>query len=248
MYEFFSKISNIISGPLFSVAQTDIAVLSALFLGFVGSVAPCQISANAAAAMFFGNRQVQARLRWVEILLYLLGKVAVFSVLGIIFFLFGRELSTDFIPLFSWSRKLLGPLLIIIGLFMLGLISLQVSLGTRLSQWLQGKSRRLGGKGGAFLLGAAFSLGFCPTMFVLFYGSLMPLSISAPYGFVFPTIFAVGTAMPFLLFVGLMVGFGLDQIVIHRTKKMGLLVQRFAGFLMFVLGIADTATYWITPF
>jgi cytochrome c-type biogenesis protein len=56
MYEFFSKISNLISDPLFNAAQTDIAMLAALFLGFVGSVVPCQISANAAAMMYFGNR------------------------------------------------------------------------------------------------------------------------------------------------------------------------------------------------
>jgi cytochrome c-type biogenesis protein len=247
MYEFFSKISNLISGPLFNAAQTDIAVLAALFLGFVGSVAPCQISANAAATMYFGNRQVQAKLRWAEIVLYLLGKMVVFSGFGMLFYFFGRELSTDFIPLFSWSRKLWGPLLILIGLFMLGFVKIQFSLGTRLSLWLQGKSKRLGGKSGAFLLGAAFSLGFCPTMFVLFYGSLMPLSISAPLGFVLPPIFAVGTAMPFLLFAGLAVGFGLDQKMIHKTKKWGLLIQRFTGVLLLVLGIADTATYWTTP-
>jgi cytochrome c-type biogenesis protein len=247
MYEFFSKISNLISGPLFNAAQTDIAILAALFLGFVGSVAPCQISANAAATMYFGNRQVQAQFRWAEIVLYLLGKVLVFSGFGILFYLFGREISTDFIPLFSWSRKLLGPLLILIGLFMLGFIRVPISLGTRLSDWLQRRSKRLGGKSGALLLGAAFSLGFCPTMFVLFYGSLMPLSMSAPYGFVLPPIFAVGTAMPFLLFAGLAVGFGLDQKMIRKTKRWGRLVQRFTGILFLVLGIADTATYWATP-
>lgn len=248
MYEFFSKISNLLGGPLFNAAQTDIALIAALFLGFVGSVAPCQLSANAAATMYFGNRQVQAKLRWMEVVLYLAGKVVVFSGFGILFYLFGREISTEFIPFFSWSRKLLGPLLVVIGFVLLGFIRLRFSMGTRLSAWLQGKSKRLGGKNGAFLLGAAFSLGFCPTMFVLFYGSLMPLVMSAPYGFALPSVFAIGTAMPLLLFAGLAVGFGLDQKMIRKTKRWGLVVQRFAGTLLLVLGIADTATYWATPF
>lgn len=248
MYEFFSKISNLISGPLFNAAQTDIALIAALFLGFVGSVAPCQLSANAAAIMYFGNRQVQTKFRWMEAVFYLAGKVVVFSGFGILFYLFGREISTEFIPLFSWSRKLLGPLLIIIGFVMLGIIRLRFSVGTRLSAFLQSKSKRLGGKSGAFLLGAAFSLGFCPTMFVLFYGSLMPLVMSAPYGFALPPVFAIGTAMPFLLFAGLAYGFGIDQKMIRTTKRWGLIVQRLTGILLLSLGIADTATYWATPF
>lgn len=248
MYEFFSRISNIISGPLFNAAQTDIALIAALFLGFVGSVAPCQISANAAATMYFGNRHVQARFRWLELSAYLAGKIVVFSGLGALFYVFGREISTDFIPLFSASRKLLGPLLIVIALFMLGLIRIPVSIGTRFSSWLQRRSKRMGGTNGAFMLGAAFSIGFCPTMFVLFFGSLMPLTMSAPYGFVLPPIFAVGTAMPFLLFVGLAVDFGLDEKMVGKTKRWGRIVQRAAGVLLLLLGISDTITYWATPF
>ncbi|WP_166240139.1 cytochrome c biogenesis CcdA family protein [Paenibacillus turpanensis] len=245
MYEFFSKISYFFSGPLFLAAQTDIALLSALFLGFVGAVAPCQISANAAATMYFANRHMQNKHVWQEAGLYLVGKVVVFTGLEILFSWLGRELANELIPIFSWSRKLLGPLLIIIGAFFLGFIRIPIVVGLNLSHFLQKHSRKLGGKSGAFFLGASFSLGFCPTMFVLFYGTLIPLNIGSSWGYVLPSIFAVGTAMPFLLFTGLAVVFGLDQKMVRWSKRWGSVLQRGLGFLLLGLGIADTMTYWL---
>ncbi len=93
-------------------------------------------------------------------------------------------------------------------------------------------------------MGIAFSLGFCPTMFVLFFGSLMPLALQSTYGVVLPSVFAIGTAMPFLLIAGFAVGFGLDRVIVKRAKRWGLWIQKLAGVLFIVLGISDTLTYW----
>ncbi|CCQ93963.1 conserved membrane hypothetical protein [[Clostridium] ultunense Esp] len=244
MYEFFTKISNFLSGPFANAAHTDIAFLAALFLGIVGSVAPCQISANAAAIAYFGNRQVQAKLSWPETVMYLLGKMAVFSLFGALFWAFGRQISTDFIPLFSWSRKLLGPLLVVIGLFLLGWIRLPFQFVARFSSAIQRWSERKGGKSGAFFLGVAFSIGFCPTMFVLFFGSLMPLALQSSYGVLLPSVFAVGTAMPLLFIAGLTVGFGLDRVLVKRMKRWGGWIQKASGVFFILLGSSDTLTYW----
>lgn len=244
MYEFFSKISSFLSEPFSNAANTDIAFMAALFLGFIGSVAPCQISANVAAITYFGNRQFQEKLSWPETAMYILGKMAVFSILGAIFWLFGQQISKEFIPMFAFSRKLLGPLIILIGLFLLGWIRLPFQIGVRFSDSLKRLSERVGGKSGAFLLGTAFSLGFCPTMFVLFFGSVMPLAFQSSYGMILPLIFAVGTAMPFLLFAGLTFGFGLDRVMVKRTKRWGGWIQKLAGVFFILLGISDTLTYW----
>lgn len=93
-------------------------------------------------------------------------------------------------------------------------------------------------------MGIAFSLGFCPTMFVLFFGSLMPLALQSSYGIILPSVFAAGTAMPLLLFAGLTVGFGLDRVIVKRVKRWGLWIQRIAGLMFIILGISDTLTYW----
>src|SRR5207245_2721791 len=109
------------SEPFGNVAySTNIALLAALFFGFAGSVAPCQISANIGAITYFGNRQAQARLAWTELALYLLGKIVVFSLFGLLFWAFGKEISRGSIPFFVYARKFLGPLLIVMGLFLIG--------------------------------------------------------------------------------------------------------------------------------
>jgi cytochrome c-type biogenesis protein len=245
MYEFFSKISAMLSDPFTTIVfSTEIALISALFLGFIGSVAPCQISANVGAITYFGNRQFQQRLSWVEVTMYILGKIFVFSLFGAVFWLFGENLSKEMIPLFAYSRKFLGPLIILIGIFLIGWIRLPGNIGFRFSNGLRKVSERVGGNSGAFLMGAAFSLGFCPTMFWLFFGMLMPIVMQSSYGILLPPVFAVGTAMPFLLIAGLTVGLGLDRIMVKKTKIIGSWIQKAAGIFLIVLGILDTLTYW----
>lgn len=245
MYEIFSWITNAVAGPLSDVAySSNIALLSVLFLGFIGSVAPCQISANIGAMMYFGNRQFTQKLSWLEVAMYLVGKISVFSLLGVLFWLFGQSLSQEMIPWFVIARKLLGPLLILMGLFFLGWIKLPGNFGFRLSASIKDFSTRVGGKRGAFLLGAAFSFGFCPTMVWLFFGLVMPMVFSSSYGVILPSVFSLGTAMPFLLFIGLNIAFGVDTAILKRSRKWGKWIQKIAGVIFLVLGVADTVTYW----
>jgi cytochrome c-type biogenesis protein len=245
LYEFFSMISRWVSSPFAHAAQSsNIALMAVLFFGFAGSIAPCQMSANLGSIAYFGNRFMQSRLKAFEFAFYLIGKMTVFSILGLLFWWFGREISTDAIPLYVYARKLVGPLIILIGLFFLGWVKLPGSFGFRASNYINQFAERIGGIKGAFLMGAAFSLAFCPTMVWLFFGLVMPITISSGYGFVLPSVFAVGTAMPLLLFVGLMIGFGLDRVLIKKMKQWGRWVQKFAGILLVLLGIGDTLTYW----
>jgi cytochrome c-type biogenesis protein len=174
----------------------------------------------------------------------LLGKMAVFSLFGLLFWMFGQSVPMNSIPVFVYARKLVGPLLIIMGLFFLGVIKLRGSFGFRISAALKSVAERAGGRRGAFLLGIAFSLGFCPTMALLFFGWVMPLAMQSSYGFVLPSAFAVGTAFPLLLFFAIMIGFGLDRTTIKKARQWGRWVYKLSGVLLIVLGISDTLTYW----
>jgi cytochrome c-type biogenesis protein len=85
--------------------------------GFAASVAPCQMTTNLGSITYFGNKYMQKRLDGLEFLLYLLGKMTVFSFFGLLFWMFGQSVSLNSIPVFVYVRKLVGPLLIIMGLF-----------------------------------------------------------------------------------------------------------------------------------
>src|SRR5690625_5359877 len=92
-------------------------------------------------------------------------------------------------------RKAIGLLLIIIGLFMIGLFQWSktwriFNLPTKVF-----KDSYLG----SFLMGVSFTLAFCPTMFVLFLLTLMPIVLITSYGVVLPSLFGIGTSLPLLI-------------------------------------------------
>lgn len=245
MYGFFSEISSWISGPFGNTARSsNIAFLAALFFGFAGSVAPCQLTANLGSITYFGNKYMQEKLAGMEFLFYLIGKIVVFSLFGVLFWIFGRDISSDSIPVFVYARKVVGPLLIFMGLFFLGIIKLRVRFGFRIAAAVKQMGERLGGRGGAFLLGVAFSLGFCPTMVLLFFGMVMPITLQSSYGVILPSVFALGTAFPLLLFFALMIVFGVDRTILKRARQWGLYVYKVSGLFLTILGISDTLTYW----
>lgn len=172
MYGLMSKISQIISEPLTTLVHSfaDVPIIYVLLLGLLGAVAPCQLTGNMSAITFYGNRTVQMKTEWVEILFFIGGKVAVFSSLGLLAYLFGQSFEmkmTDYFPLF---RKVIGPLIILTGLVLMGVLKL--GFLQRITMSIPMKLRE--GKLGSFLLGASFSLAFCPTMFVLFFFGLCP--------------------------------------------------------------------------
>jgi cytochrome c biogenesis protein CcdA len=72
----------------------------------------------------------------------------------------------------------IGPLLIVVGLVLLGWIPLRLNFGPAKPGATEGLANR--GLPGAFLLGVLFALTFCPTSAALFFGSLLPLTMSAP--------------------------------------------------------------------
>lgn len=243
MYEVFSSVSNFFTQPFWNLARSmeGIPLLFAFLLGIVGALAPCQFTANLGAVMVYGNKSVQERIAWAEVFFFTLGKIVVFSLFGGIVWILGSEVKEVFISFFPWFRKAVGPILILVGLFMLGFIKFNksISFGSipeRLTQK---------GKAGAFLMGVSFTLGFCPTMFVLFFVTLMPIAMSVSYGGVLPGIFAVGTSVPLLLAVFLIWYLGLSGKFMKKTgRKLGMIVQRAAGIIIIILGIFDTITYW----
>jgi cytochrome c-type biogenesis protein len=243
MYEWFSQISQFLSQPFLSLkyATEGIPIVTAFILGIIGALAPCQFTGNLGAITIYGNQSLQKRIAWTEMLFFIVGKIVVFTGLGLIVWMLRSEVQTNLTLIFPWVRKAFGPLLIFVGLFMVGIIKFRktVTLGSIPERFLKK------GKLGAFLLGVSFTLGFCPTMFILFFVTLMPMTISVSYGPILPTIFAIGTSLPLILAIFLIWYFGLSGKLMKKSgRKLGATVQKLAGAIMLILGILDTLTYW----
>ncbi|WP_043933738.1 urease accessory protein UreH domain-containing protein [Bacillus sp. EB01] len=242
MYQILSDISNFLSSPFHAMVSgtESIPLLAAFILGIVGALAPCQLTGNISAITFYGNKSMQTAGQLVDALFFILGKIAVFSSLGLLVWFAGREFQDGIISFFAAARKAIGPFIIILGIYLAGYLKLPFL--NKLYSFVP--EVKAVGKWGQFLMGAAFSISFCPTMFILFFMTLMPIVLGTSYGFVLPPVFAIGTSLPLILFLGVVWFMGMDGALVRKSRKIGSAFQKTAGFFLIIIGIFDTITYW----
>lgn len=175
---------------------------SALWLGILTSISPCPLATNIAAISYIGRKVGNSRQVFLTGLLYTVGRTVAYLVLA--FVLVASVLSVPQMSLFlqKYMYLVLGPILIIVGMFLLGLIQFSMG-GNGMSEGLQKRVDAMG-VWGALLLGVVFALSFCPTSAALFFGSLVPLSLKVNSSFALPAIYGVGTALPVTVFAVLL--------------------------------------------
>ncbi|MFD1036933.1 sulfite exporter TauE/SafE family protein [Virgibacillus byunsanensis] len=242
MYEFLNMLSQWLYDPLtrISYGLEHIPLLFAFFLGLLGAISPCQLTGNIGAITYYGQRSIHREKVWGDVFFYLLGKMVIYTSLGLMVWWLGQEIEGSMTVYFVRFRQFLGPIFILVGLFLLRIIKIKWSgLFNNLLP-----IKRKNGYIGSFLLGASFALGFCPTMGVVFFALLMPIVISSPIGIALPSVFAIGTAFPFLLFMFLMWYFEISSTLLNKGRKIGLRIQQIAGIFLVLIGILDTITYW----
>lgn len=184
---------------------------TAFLLGLLTAISPCPLATNIAAIGFIGKDIENRRRIFLNGVLYTLGRVVAYTVLGIVLISVLKEGASVFgiqKTIGKWGELLLGPLLLIIGLFML--------LGDRLNLpklGFGGTGEGLARKGGcgAFLLGVLFAMAFCPSSGVFYFGMLIPMSVTTTAGWMLPVVFAVATALPVLV-VAWMLAFSVERV------------------------------------
>ena len=212
--------------------------LTAFLLGLLTAVSPCPLATNIAAIGSIG-RNVESRRRiFLNGLLYTLGRIIAYTVLGIVLILILREGASLFgIQKFigRYGELILGPALLLIGLFML--------FGSRLrlpSFGFRGNGEGLARKGGfgALLLGMLFAMAFCPTSGVLYFGMLIPMSATAAAGYLLPVLFALATALPVLI-VAWILAFSVQRIgsFYGRMQTVQKWLNRIVGGIFVGIGI-----------
>ena len=213
-------------------------VLTAFLLGLLTAISPCPLATNIAAVGFIG-RNIENRKRvFINGLLYTLGRVLSYTLLGVVLIMILREGSSMFgiqKTIGTWGELLIGPMLLIIGMFML--------FGDRLNLpkfGFNGNAEGLAKKGGAgaLLIGVLFALAFCPTSGVFYFGMLIPMSATATAGYLFPAVFAIATSIPVLI-VAWILAFSVQQMssFYGRIKTVQKWLNLIVGILFIVIGI-----------
>jgi cytochrome c-type biogenesis protein len=175
-----------------------VAALSALWFGILTSVSPCPLATNITAISFVGRRAGSSRGVLLSGLLYTIGRALVYTAIGVLLVTSLLSAPTVSLTLQVWMNKLLGPILILAGMVMLGLLRISFR-GRGMSQRLQQRVERWGLLG-ALGLGGLFALSFCPVSATLFFGSLLPLAVKHGSGILLPFVYGIGTAVPVVVF------------------------------------------------
>jgi len=248
-YTLLSGIFNAVSAPIRALIDTvNLPLVSALLLGLLGATAPCQLSTNVAALAFLTRGIQDARRVWGQTLAFVAGKVTIYMVVGGFIVVLGLQIdqiTEAAIPVVIAARRGIGPLLIIVGLFMIGALTFRRSIGDRISSWLYAKLGRRQGIIPAYMLGATFAFTFCPTLFWLFFGLTVPLAITSPGGIVFPGVFALGTTLPIVALSFFALRAASTGQFLKRIKIANVWIQRAAGVIFILVGIHEIVLYWI---
>jgi cytochrome c-type biogenesis protein len=215
---------------------------TALWLGILTSVSPCPLATNIAAISYIGKRVDSPRSVLSSGVLYTLGRAAVYIVLGIL--LVQSLLSAPHIShwLQKYMMKILGPLLVLVGMVLFGLIGRGVS-GSGLHDAARRRVDRMGIWGAGFL-GMVFALSFCPVSAALFFGSLVPLAVTSGSGILHPALYGIGTALPVVAF-SILLASGANYLgrVFDRITSIELWARRITGALFIGIGIYFTLEY-----
>lgn len=209
--------------------------LSALVLGLMTAISPCPLATNITAIGFI-SKDIENRHRvFINGLLYTLGRAISYTTIALIIFLGADQF--QFSGFFQkYGEKFLGPLLIIIGLFMLDVIKMNFPGMSKLTSRMENKTKW--NYIDTILLGVVFALAFCPYSGVLYFGMLVPMTVSSASGLYLPIIFAIATGIPVIIFAWVL-AYTISGIgnVYHKVKTFEIWFRRVIAILFILVGI-----------
>ena len=223
--------------------NSSLPVVTALILGVLTAVSPCPLATNLTAVAYLGREIDNRRKVFYLGLLYTLGRTIAYSTLGAVLIFLIRKGEDAFgiqDTISTIGEWILGPALVLIGLFMLFGHLLHLPKfgfsGQASGSWTQGAL-------GALILGVLFAMAFCPTSGMLYFGMLIPMSAVESGGYALPVVYAIATSLPVLLAAWIIaysiqsLGKVMDKIAIFQRW-----FNRFVAILFILVGLYYTVT------
>lgn len=227
-----------------SMSTSSFPLIAAFFIGLMTALSPCPLATNITAIAYISKKIDNGKNTLLTGFVYTLGRMFTYVLLASLIVYVGLNVQTISLFLQKYGEKILGPLLILIGLVMLNIIKLpSLKSGNKINKIKEKLSEK--GYFGSFLLGVLFALAFCPFSAVLFFGMLIPLALSFSDGILIPSIFALATGLPVIIF-SFILTFSVSKIgkIMGKVQTFEKYMRYIIAVIFFIVGIYYTWRIW----
>ena len=181
--------------------SADLPLLTAFLLGLVVALNPCQLGINISALTYLAEDDTHQYRFLVRGVLYSLGRMTTYAVLGwVLKVVVSSGMKIDGLQQVLSKAEDVVPYVLIV--FVLFFIYRAFRRHHHHDSCHHSKQMiQAHGRLGAFVLGLLLAFAFCPESAVFFFGMMLPLSVSTPYGWLVPLFFSMAAIVPVFVMV-----------------------------------------------
>ena len=226
------------------MSTSSFPLIAAFFIGLMTAISPCPLATNITAIAYISKKIDSGKKTLLTGFVYTLGRMFTYVLFAALIVYIGVNVQAISLFLQKYGEKILGPLLIFMGLVMLNIIRLP-SLKSK--DKINKIKERLSERGylGSFLLGVLFALAFCPFSAVLFFGMLIPLALKYSDAFLIPSIFSFATGIPVIIFAFILT-FSVSKIgkVMNKIQTFEKYMRYLIAGVFVIVGMYYTWRIW----
>ena len=181
-------------------ANASAPIISAMLLGLLTAIAPCPMTINITAIGYIGKDLSERQLIFSNGIFYTLGTIFSYTGLALALYLGADQFRVSrFFQ--QYSEFIVGPLLLVIGFFLIGFIRIDFPALNRFTRRFQ--NRKSFRAWDSFLLGMILALAFCPYSGILYFGMLIPLILTTSEPWL-SLVFSLSAGIPVIIFAWLL--------------------------------------------
>ena len=228
-----------------AMSTSGFPLIAAFFIGLMTALSPCPLATNITAIAYISKKIDNGKRTLLTGFIYTLGRMFTYVLLASLIVYIGVNVQSISLFLQRYGERILGPLLIVMGLIMLNIIKLpSLKSGDKLNKLKEKLSEK--GHLGAFLLGVIFALAFCPFSAVLFFGMLIPLALKFSDGILIPSVFALATGLPVIIFAFILT-FSVSKLgkVMNKIQTFEKYTRYAIAIIFIIVGVYYTWRIWI---
>jgi len=228
-----------------SMGTNNFTLIAAFFIGLMTAISPCPLATNITAIAYISKKINNGKHTLITGFVYTLGRMFTYVLLASLIVYIGINVQAISLFLQKYGERLIGILLVFIGLVMLNIIRLNF---IKSSGKLDKIKEKLSEKGylGSFLLGVLFALAFCPFSAVLFFGMLIPLALQYSDGILIPSVFAFATGLPVILLSFVLV-FSVSKLssIMKKVELAEKYTRYIVGLIFIIVGAYYIWKIWL---